>query len=271
MKNFTFYFASVILSCSLVGCGGSQSTKEKSTADSLRLDSLMKDSIKMAFTSPDLQLYDLKGHVHQCTSETYDTVMKDGQLEKKDKANFLEKLTFTDKGLIESTENSRDKHIYHYDEEGHFKKGEYISASGPAMKFTIKRNKENRIYSFEERSTDGFDSDSQYNIEYKYDKDGVVTSVDYGYWEATMNYKYTYNDKGLLTKETSEYSDYTLEMKTDYEYTYTEFDSCGNWISRVVTGVKTKEEIEAGVEESSGTATKEKLTPSIQTRTIAYY
>lgn len=270
MKNLILCAIWLFLSLLSISCGGSQARGEQSVVDSLLNDSLMRDSIKLSFSSPDIRLYELNGHVNSCSVNTYDAVMEGGSLQKKGKSIGSQELTFTEQGWIERDVNRYGKHTYHYDEQGRFKKGECLNMSGSAMKFTIKRDKENRICHFNERAADGYDSDMQYTIEYSYNKAGLMKKADYGFWEMGLFYEYSYNNEGLVINKKEVLSDYEGQRTTTYEYTYTEFDQCHNWIVREAKSME-KLEITSDVEGAVATVIQKELSPTIQTRKIVYY
>ena len=137
---------------------------------------------------------------------------------------------FNQNGLLVRNKNS----YYSYNQDGSFKKG-YL------------KNKE-MIH-----------SEEVYENTYKYDKNGFLSYFN-GVFGPTS---YTRDAKGLITsaKSTMDYGD-SLE-KSVLTYTYTSFDSKGNWVKR---NIKSENIIE-----NDGDVKPSSITNIKEERTIIYY
>ena len=190
-----------------------------------------------------VKTYDLIGNIKSCKVKTIG----------EDYSFISTDVEFDQKGLLVRNQNS----YYLYNQDGSFKKG-YLKNQANFIVF-ININGLGQITKISVKNKEMIHSEEAYENNYKYDKNGFLSEFN-GLFGSTS---YTRNAKGLITsaKSTMDYGD-SLE-KSILTYTYTSFDSKGNWVKR---NIKSENIIEkdGDVKPSSITNIKEE-------RTIIYY
>ena len=258
MKSFEHLIALAILVVITTACGNraNQSNTQETTAETVAIDT---------FSSPDLTLYELKGHVNTCKTTSHEATLKDGKYVIKDTKGHPSHLVFTEQGYV-----SKDG-IFDltYDEQGKVIKG--VNVTNKDMKMSVKRNKNGFITSIIcEDKKFGMESDQAYKIDYKWnDKNQMIEEAFQGWeWSSTNHYKY--DDKGLLQELTNHCNpDYETEVDNTSTYTYTQFDDKGNWTERNVEMVSVTTNTELGSETSQKSAPVKSY--NVEKREIIYF
>lgn len=189
-----------------------------------RLDSIRQDSISRNFKTPDLQTFDLKGHVKTCSVTT----------------NVHYFAYWFPYGLNSETTGKGDlSYVVKFDEDGNLMNPpiwsnsvkNQISKSPWRGKKVIERNEDGFIYKFNDPSMDiDEEIDGMTTLTFLYSQ-GKLSSVNrinediYDYSSSPPNISFIYDSTGDLIK---------MKNVHGLENTYTNYvyDDYGNWISR---------------------------------------
>ena len=259
MKSFEHLIALAILVTIATACGNrtNQSNAQEATIDTVVVDT---------FSSPDLTLYELKGHVNTCKTTSHEATLKDGKYVIKDtKGTPPSHLVFTEQGYV-----SKDG-IFDltYDEQGKVLKG--VNVTDKDMKISIERNKNGYLTSLTcENKKYGMESDQAYKINYKWNDKNQMTAEEFQGWEWSSANHYKYDDKGLRQELTNQSNpDYEVEVDNTSTYIYTKFDDKGNWTERNVEMVSITTNTELGSETSQKSAPEKSY--YVEKREIIYF
>lgn len=243
MKKLFFLFAVLASALWFTACNNAQSKREKEVADSLMNDSLMKDSVRGAFISPDLKLNELKGHVQSCETKSYEAnKAADGTLEKGKQLKENSFLSFNENGNMEKVMTERYALTFAYDKDGNFKKGIVDTPSGHAFK--LRRNKNGWLTDFQYTdkgrnlswSPNEEFYDGECRVYISYSKEGYPVKIRITSWMYSFEYQLKQDEKGLQTEKSQNISvpdEYnSLDKLEKTSYIYKAFDSYGNWTLR---------------------------------------
>lgn len=214
--------------------------------DGSKSDSISNKNDKMAksatdnteFVTPDLMLFDVKGHVK--------TVKYDGE--------ETYTVTFDENGMLASCPcNDEDKDFK-------FENGKAVGKY-----FSSERNAKGQLtrYAYEPKLGDG-----HWFLDVKeitYNANGQVIKLLSNGWETGSEIEYKYNSEGLCIKQVEDWLMSADIGKFTRTYTYSKFDKQGNWIERKCK--QHSEQWEEG-EENNKTITNEE---EVEKRTITYY
>ena len=193
--------------------------------------------------SPAVRTFDLIGNIKSCKVKT---IGEDYSFTSTD-------VEFNQNGLLVRNKNS----YYSYNQDGSFKKGYLKNQNNFIVSINI--NSLRQITKISVKNKEMIHSEEVYENTYKYDKNGFLSYFN-GVFGPTS---YTRDAKGLITsaKSTMDYGD-SLE-KSVLTYTYTSFDSKGNWVKR---NIKSENIIE-----NDGDVKPSSITNIKEERTIIYY
>lgn len=241
---------------SLVSCGNQSNKSNAQTAGTVIIDT---------FSSPDLTMYGLKGHVRTCKTLTYPALIKNNEYAIKDGEVTSSLLVFTGQGYLKQD----DIFDLTYNEQGKLIKGINIKAEN--MKVSVKRNKGGYITAIlcEDKQA-GMEHDQAYRIDYTWNKRKEMIKEKYSGWEWTSINHYKYDEKGLLHEKSSKDNfDYETEVTHTTTYLYTKFDDRGNWTERnvQVTSVTSTSDLDTGKVISNTT----EKNYSVEKREITYF
>ncbi|MCI6160263.1 MAG: hypothetical protein MR681_02860 [Prevotella sp.] len=242
----TLLFACCVVA--MISCSNNTKTKkQQETGDSVaaipnETTQMVQDSLDYVnFTTPDLMLFNVKGHVKEVD---YDEV-----------APCV--ITFDENGLVSSCP------CHDEDLDFTFKDGKAIGKN-----FSSKRNAKNQLtrYAYEPNIRENYWYLDVYEMTYN-DK-GQVKTIEHGGWETDSKQTFTYNAEGLCTQIVHDYGIEATSGVRTITYTYTKFDSHGNWTER---NAKTHEE-ETNEWKDDGTPIKKVNDwESVEKRSITYY
>ena len=233
MKKLIYLLAVLGLAMTM-SCGNS-AKREQEIRDSLRADSIKKDSIIRAKIdsiredsmwrnreSPDLALFNLHGPVKSVT------------FNKGIYADFVKTMIFSKDGKLQSV-----------------------------ARHNIKRNGAGIVTQLSKPSDFGSIPDA---LDFTCDKQNRPVSVFVGGHEYGYTNRYTYDENGFIASESCKGAAESLEFHDVTRYKYLNIDNYGNWTSRKATEVETIIDL---CDEESGP--ERKTTTRTETRIITYY
>ena len=263
--------AAILLAAS---CG----SDKRQSADSDSMPAAPKDSID-SFTSPDLGLWHLHGHISGAAFLSYE-VKDESAMPAPDAVAGLDSITFDTRGLltslasgsIEKGETYLDSELLlTYSDSGEFQSGTDKAAAARGNKLVIKLSRTSGGYLqvIQALGTDHEMSNADTFVRLLEWTDGSLYSDETEYsGEGTQRVSYSYNDNGLPDKIVSKISDMSGDISVEEEYTYTQFDSNGNWTER---RVKCSSEITDGEADGTNMKTSRTVTNRVDRRRIYYY
>ncbi len=263
--------AAVVLAAS---CG----SEKRQNADSDSIPAAEKDPID-SFTSPDLGLWHLHGHVSGAAFLSYE-VKDESAMPTPDAVAGLDSITFDTQGLltslasgsIEKGETYLDSELLlTYSDSGEFQSGTDKAAAARGNKLVIKLSRTSGGYLqvIQALGTDRELSNPDTFVRLLEWTDGTLYSDETEYsGEGTQHVTYSYNDDGLPDKIVSKIADMSGDVSVEEEYTYTQFDSNGNWTER---RVKCSSEITDGEADGTNMKTSRTVTNRVDRRRIYYY
>lgn len=263
--------AAILLASS---CG----SEKRQSADSDSLSAAPKDSID-SFTSPDLGLWHLHGHVSGAAFLSYE-VKDESAMPAPDAVAGLDSITFDTRGLltslasgsIEKGETYLDSELLlTYSDSGEFQSGTDKAAAARGNKLVIKLSRTSGGYLqvIQALGTDHEMSNADTFVRLLEWTDGTLYSDETEYSsEGTQRVSYSYNDDGLPDKIVSKISDMSGDVSIEEEYTYTQFDRNGNWTER---RVKCSSKITDGEADGTNMKTSRTVTNRVDRRRIYYY
>ena len=263
--------AAVVLAAS---CG----SEKRQNADSDSMPAAEKNSID-SFTSPDLGLWHLHGHVSGAAFLSYE-VKDESAMPAPDAVAALDSITFDTRGLltslasgsIEKGETYLDSELLlTYSDSGEFQSGTDKAAAARGNKLVIKLSRTSGGYLqvIQALGTDRELSNPDTFVRLLEWTDGTLYSDETEYsGEGTQHVTYSYNDDGLPDKIVSKIADMSGDVSVEEEYTYTQFDSNGNWTER---RVKCSSEITDGEADGTNMKTSRTVTNRVDRRRIYYY
>lgn len=254
------------------------SSDKRQTADSDSLPTAEKDSIDN-FTSPDLGLWHLHGHVSGAAFLSYE-VKDENAMPAADAVAGLDSITFDTRGLltslasgsVEKGEKYLDSELlFTYSDSGEFQSGTDKAAAARGNKVVIKLSRTSGGYLqvIQALGTDREMSNPDTFVRLLEWTDGTLYSDETEYSEeGTQRVSYSYNDNGLPDKIVSKITDMSGDISVEEEYTYTQFDRNGNWTER---RVKCSSEITDGEADGTNMKTTRTVTNRVDRRRIYYY
>lgn len=263
--------AAVVLAAS---CG----SEKRQNADSDSMPAAEKDPID-SFTSPDLGLWHLHGHVSGAAFLSYE-VKDESAMPAPDAVAALDSITFDTRGLltslasgsIEKGETYLDSELLlTYSDSGEFQSGTDKAAAARGNKLVIKLSRTSGGYLqvIQALGTDRELSNPDTFVRLLEWTDGTLYSDETEYsGEGTQHVTYSYNDDGLPDKIVSKIADMSGDVSVEEEYTYTQFDSNGNWTER---RVKCSSKITDGEADGTNMKTSRTVTNRVDRRRIYYY
>ena len=271
----TLLIAAPIAALMLAASCGSE---KRQSADSDSMPAAEKDSID-SFTSPDLGLWHLHGHVCGAAFLSYE-VKDESTMPAPDAVAGLDSITFDIHGLltslasgsIEKGETYLDSELLlTYTDSGEFQSGTDKAAAARGNKVVVKLSRTSGGYLqvIQALGTDREMSNPDTFVRLLEWTDGALYSDETEYsGEGTQRVSYSYNDDGLPDKIVSKISDMSGDISVEEEYTYTQFDSNGNWTER---RVKCCSEITDGEADGTNMNTTRTVTNRVDRRRIYYY
>ena len=229
-------------------------------ADSIVVaDSTAEVKVNPDYNTTDAKTFGFNGCVAKVVTTTYMAALEGDKLVKGEIANRMDSLTtFDEKGRVTLDSYANP---YVYDADGKFIKGR-------SKESKMSRDKEGRIISYSNR--ENANHWEGYDYTFEYDKQGRISTIEWGGWEEGESYALTYKDDQLYPSTMHIDGQACADVyKTDIRYKYTKFDKQGNWTAREMYYdiMQTTEEYE-GNENPSKDYSKEYY---IQERTITYY
>jgi|GEM_PF-1970096 len=271
----TLLIAAPVAAVALAGSCGSEKRQD---ADSDSMPAVKKNSID-TFTSPDLGLWHLHGHVSGAAFLSYE-VKDESAMPAPDAVAALDSITFDTRGLltslasgsIEKGETYLDSELLlTYSDSGEFQSGTDKAAAARGNKLIIKLSRTSGGYLqvIQALGTDREMSNPDTFVRLLEWTDGTLYSDETEYsGEGTQRVTYSYNDDGLPDKIVSKIADMSGDVSVEEEYTYTQFDSNGNWTER---RVKCSSEITDGEADGTNMKTTRSVTNRVDRRRIYYY
>ena len=271
----TLLIAAPVAAVALAASCGSE---KRQNADSDSMPAAEKNSID-SFTSPDLGLWHLHGHVSGAAFLSYE-VKDESAMPAPDAVAALDSITFDTRGLltslasgsIEKGETYLDSELLlTYSDSGEFQSGTDKAAAARGNKLVIKLSRTSGGYLqvIQALGTDRELSNPDTFVRLLEWTDGTLYSDETEYsGEGTQHVTYSYNDDGLPDKIVSKIADMSGDVSVEEEYTYTQFDSNGNWTER---RVKCSSEITDGEADGTNMKTTRTVTNRVDRRRIYYY
>ena len=271
----TLLIAAPVAAVALAASCGSE---KRQNADSDSMPAAEKNSID-SFTSPDLGLWHLHGHVSGAAFLSYE-VKDESAMPAPDAVAALDSITFDTRGLltslasgsIEKGETYLDSELLlTYSDSGEFQSGTDKAAAARGNKLVIKLSRTSGGYLqvIQALGTDRELSNPDTFVRLLEWTDGTLYSDETEYsGEGTQHVTYSYNDDGLPDKIVSKIADMSGDVSVEEEYTYTQFDSNGNWTER---RVKCSSEITDGEADGTNMKTSRTVTNRVDRRRIYYY
>ncbi len=263
--------AAILLAAS---CG----SEKRQSADSDSLPAAEKDSID-SFTSPDLGLWHLHGHVSGAAFLSYE-VKDENAMPAPDAVAGLDSITFDTRGLLTSLASGSiekggtyldSELLLTYSDSGEFQSGTDKAAAARGNKVVVKLSRTSGGYLqvIQALGTDREMSNPDTFVRLLEWTDGTLYSDETEYsGEGTQRVSYSYNDDGLPDKIVSKISDMSGDISVEEEYSYTQFDNNGNWTER---RVKCSSEITDGEADGTNMKTSRTVTNRVDRRRIYYY
>lgn len=194
---------------------GNDESCDMCNADTVAIET---EEVVQDFTTPDLKMYQLCGHVK---SVEYDY------------GDFVELVEFITPKIVNFDREGRitnvDEFTFGYDANGH-DINSFLTTGYEKHRIKVYRNSDNYLTSIKLVDAVPFWS-CEYPIEFKYDNNHNLYNF---YWcyldEGNIGCKLTYSENNLVSSITQDcYGSYTL-----YSYKYIENDEYGNWTKREV-------------------------------------
>ncbi|MBR2243441.1 MAG: hypothetical protein IJ888_01735 [Prevotella sp.] len=237
---------------------GNKPTGAEEPADST-VTIVEEKKAELDYNTTDARSFGLYGCVAKVVTTTYMATLEGDKLVKGIISNRTDSLaTFDEKGRVTLDPYANP---YVYDADGKFIKGRSKASQ-------MNRDKDGRVISYTNRENENHWEG--YSYEFSYDKEGRITTIEWGGWEEGESYGLTYQDGKLYPSSVHIDGLACADIyKTDIRYRYTKFDEQGNWTAREMYFdiMQTTEEYE-GNENPPKDYSKEYY---IQERIITYY